>query len=287
MKRFIALALFSASLVAQPKAKPGDVAVVQVNDRRTNGSFSQLMITLELPGIPSIDVGAMRVLVSQAVDDSGQSLLDSEAREPELETNSRALYAAGDKNVPLTVGVTLKNPARKSTAVKQVTGEIELFIPSKDPNSVAEISKFLSFSGKTLAHRALKANGVEIAQISPTQLAAEKKRLGEAKRKEYKDAGYDDETINSLVSSHLESLLNIEESDVLVRIKDPNKRIQDLSYVDAKGETKRISARDDEGFTILSLWGEKPQPDWKLRVSMKTSKNIVRYPFSLSNVPLP
>src|SRR6185503_14333513 len=107
----------------------------------------------------------------------------------------------------------LKNPARKAAAVKQVSGEIELYMPSKDPNSVAEFPKFTSLAGKTLTHKALKANNVEIAAVSSAQVAAEKKKLEEAKRKELKDSGYDEETLTSVLSSFLEYLLKFEDSD--------------------------------------------------------------------------
>ncbi|HWW61061.1 MAG TPA: hypothetical protein VN181_06830, partial [Thermoanaerobaculia bacterium] len=191
-------------------------------------------------------------------------------------------------NEPVTVSLTLKNPERKATALKEVRGEVELYMPSKDANSVAEVPKFLSTAGKPLTHKALKANGVEFSLVSPAQLAAEKKRLGDIKRKEYKDAGYDNEDdINSMVSSYVESLVHADENDVIARIKDPTKRIQEISYVDATGDVKRVSTSDSEGFTVLSTWSGKPQADWKLRVSMKTPKNIVRVPFTLTNVALP
>jgi len=287
MKKLLALALLLCVAPPAPAATNATVTVKQVQDRRTKGSFSQLMISIEMPGIPSADVAASRVLVSQAVDDKGNNLVDSEAQEPELEQNARSMFGSDKKDSPVTVSVTLKNPDRKATNVKQISGEIELFMPSKDPNSVAEIPKFTSFSGKTLSHKALKANGVEIAPLNASQLAAEKKRLGDLKRKELKDAGYDDESINSVLASFLESLFQTDEGEVLVRLKDPDKHIQDVDYVDAAGEVKRISMRDEEGLTYFTTWGEKPQADWKLRVSMKTAKNIVRYPFSLTNVPLP
>jgi hypothetical protein len=57
--------------------------------------------------------------------------------------------------------------------------------------------------------------------------------------------------------------------------------------LDAAGEVKMVSAREEEGLTLLSTWAGKPQPDWKMRISMKTPKNIVRYAFALSDVPLP
>ena len=290
----IALTLFAASVaasaVAQPKATPVEVNIQQVNDRRTSGSFAQLTIGLELPKISSKDVQASRVLIAAATDDSGRSLIDPEAREPQLDPNFRGSMTGRDDKTPppATVAVTLLNPDRKAKTVKEVRGEIELYMPGKDPNSVAEIPKFLSASGKPLTHKALKANAIEIALISPTQLTAERKRLSDAKRKEYIDGGWQPgEDLDSMVKSYSESLLTVEDSDVLVRIKDPNSRIQDLAYIDAAGETKRISTRTDEGFTYLTTWGEKPQPDWKLRVSMKTPKNLVRYSFALKDVALP
>lgn len=264
-----------------------DTTIQRVNDRRTSGHFSQLDVVMELPKIKSADVAASRVLVSNAVDETGRNLMydPNERGEEQLSPNHRG---GNDSGAPIEVSMTLKNPARTATKVKEIRGEVELYMPSKDPNSTAEIAKFTSFSGKPLTHKALKANGVELAMISPAQLAAEKKKLGDAKRKEYADAGYEGETLDTLVASYLESLLSsVEASDVLLRVKDPNKRIQEVAYVDAAGEVKRVSMRDDEGFTILSMWGETPQPDWKLRVSMRTNKNLVRYAFALKDVPLP
>ncbi|HJQ35684.1 MAG TPA: hypothetical protein VKB93_00965 [Thermoanaerobaculia bacterium] len=276
--------LCAAPLLAQPKI---DTVVDQINDRRTGGSFSQLSIMLKLPKIQTGEVAASRVLVSFAVDDLGISLIDSKAEEPQLEMNSRAMYAGADKTEPATVTVNLKNPSRKATIVKQVTGDIELYMPSKDPNSVAEFPKFASLSGKTLTHKALKANGVEIAAISTAQIAAEKKKIEEAKRKELKEQGYEDETIKSVLDSQMEYTLRFEEGETVLKVKDPQKRIHDVVFVDGAGEEKRVSMSDNEGYTVLSLWGEKPQPDWKLRISLKTAKNIVRYPFALSNLALP
>jgi hypothetical protein len=270
----LAVTLAAAALV--------DVAVHRVNDRRSGGSFAQLDITVELPKIKSTDVAASRVVVTAATDETGRDLLNPD-HEPQLAEN---FQLRGEAGKPVTVSVTLKNPARNATKVKEVRGEIELYMPSKDPNSVAEVAKFLSFSGKPVAHKALKANGVEMALVSPAQLAAEKKKLGDAKRKEYAEVGYEGESLDQMVTSYLDSLLTLDETQVLLRVKDPNQRIQDVVFVDGAGEIKRGSMRDEEGFTILSTW-EAPQPDWKLRVSMLTGKNMVKHAFVLKDVPLP
>ena len=53
------------------------------------------------------------------------------------------------------------------------------------------------------------------------------------------------------------------------------------------GETKRVNMNEKKGITVLSTWGEKPEADWSMRVNLKTSKNLVRYPFTLTNIALP
>jgi len=288
MKNAIAFSLLLTS--AAFAQKPVEVTVHQVNDRRTNGSFAQLTVSLQLPKVLSSQVAASRVLVKSAVDDTGQSLVNSEAAEPDLETNFRRSRPGGEvDDSPVNVSLTLTNPSRKATKLGEIRGEIELYMPSKDPNSVAEVAKFTSFSGKSLSHKALKANGVEIALVSAAQIAAEKKRIGDAKRKEYKEAGYEDgEDLENMVKSALDYTLTFEPTDVPVRIKDPNKRIQEISFIDTAGEVKQVMVRDgDEGIQTLSTWGDAPQADWKLRISLKTTKNLVRHPFALKDVALP
>lgn len=283
MKNLIVLALVLLSTAASAQQKL-DVAVKQVNDRRANGFFSELTIYMSLPKVRANEVAASRVTITSAVDETGRDLVDPERKagfEPQR-TGGQAEPAT-----PASVSVALKNPDRKATKVKEVRGEIELFMPAKDPNSVAEIAKFTTFSGKALSHKALKANGVDIALVSPAQVEAEKKKRAEAKKKEYAEMGFEGEDLANMLKSFVESLLGAEENDLYVRVKDPSNRIQEIEYVDSKGEVQMVSRRDEEGMTLLSTWAGKPQPDWKLRVSMKTPKNVVKYTFALADVPLP
>jgi hypothetical protein len=285
MKTALALALLVAALDAAAQQKT-DVALRQVNDRRSKGFFSELTIALELPKLQSSEVAASRVFVSAATDDAGNDLVDREAAEPQFDWNPRATMKDAPP-MPAVISVKLKNPARTARKVIAVAGEIELYLPGKDPNSVAEIPKFVTLSGKPLSHKALKANGVEIAMLSEAQIEAERKKRIDVKKKEYAEMGYSGEDLENAVRSATEGLLAVEENELLVRIKDPEKRIQEIAYVDAAGEVKMVSTRDDEGVVLLSTWGGMPQPDWKMRVSMKTPKSMVRYAFALSDVPLP
>ena len=290
MKKILIVLSLLAPLSAAAQPKPIDVTVQHINDRRSGGSFSERTISMELGGVPSSQVAASRVLVSAAVDDTGASLLDDEKGEPDLQVNARgSMLDEGEKDTPVTVALTLKNPSRKATKMKEVRGEVELFMPARDPNSVAEVSKFLSFSGKAINHPALKSNGVEILLLSKADIEAERKKIADAHRKEYKEAGYEDgEDLESMVRSMMEYTLNVEENDVPVRIKDPQNRIQELEYVDSAGEVKRVYTRDlHEDIGSITTWGDPPAADWKLRVKMKTSKNLVRHAFVLKDIALP
>jgi hypothetical protein len=287
MKKLLVLSLVLVSVAASAQQKI-DVAVRQVNDRRSGGSFSMLALSLELPKLQSSEVAASRVFVTSAVDDTGNSLVDPERQEPAFEMNPRMMMGREAPPMPASVNVTLKNPDRKALTVKEVKGEIELYMPGKDPNSVAEVAKFMTQSGKALSHKALKANGVEISMVSAAQLEADRKKKADAKKKEYEEMGFSGEDLGNMLKSFVESLMGFNsENDVHVRIKDPNKRIQDIAYVDAAGEVKMVTWSEEEGMTTLSTWAGKPQADWKLRVSMKTPKNVMRYAFALNDVPLP
>ena len=53
------------------------------------------------------------------------------------------------------------------------------------------------------------------------------------------------------------------------------------------GEEKPASVSQKQGFVVLSSWSAKPDPEWGLRVRMKTPKTLARYSLALKDVPLP
>lgn len=274
------------SLFAQ-KAKPLQLTVTQVNDRRTNGHFPGLTIGVELQGIATGDVAASRVLISKAVDDSGRDLVDRENGEPKLEANqSLAFQSAEGLKEPASLNVQLLSPDRGAAKISEVSGEIELFMPTKDPNSVALLPKVLGSKGKALTHKALKANGVEITVLSEKQFEAEKKKIADKKRADAVAEGWEGESLEQLVTNFLSMFFTPSENDIMLKVKDPKGRVQQITFVDASGKQKQGMMRDEEGMTVLSTW-EPPEADWGLKVSMKTPKNVVKQPFVLTSVALP
>lgn len=275
--------LIAATLIAD--IKTNDLKVTQVNDRR--GKFSGLTVTLELPSVKSSDVAASRVLLKSAVDDLGTNLLGS-TEEPSLDQNMRRKFEHGDTASPMIVSFDMKNPPRSAKALKDIRGDIELYIPSRDSNSVVTIPKFMSQSGRSISDRALKANGVELTLVSPEQFAATKKAALDKYRAEEKAKGLDGDDLDQAVKNYAEyDYLNPEENDVLAKLYDPNKRLQSITYVDATGDEKMVRMSEKNGVTVLSTWSGKPAADWTMRINLKTPKTLVRVPLALTNVPLP
>ena len=310
-----ALALSAASLAAPPAKKgaakgpaksgakdsakpepaapatPAKLELVQVNDRRSSGHFAGLNLHVVLPDVPEKDVAAERITATKATDDTGASLLEESRQGGDLQPTASGMgygkEKPGEKPSPTRLTISLTSPARGATKVVEVAGEIELYVPSRDPNAVVEVKKVLTQLGKPLAAPGFQKNGVEISLLTKAQVEAEKKKAAEKKRAEMKKDGFGAEMIEEMVKSFLESFLPPSENEIVARVKDPGNRIQSWAYVTPSGERKNVAAMDRDGFHVLTTWGEKPESDWTLRVELKTPKTMVRHTFQLANIELP
>lgn len=276
---------------AAPKLTPANAKMVTLQDRRSDGHFPRCTVGIELPDYPAHEVTAARVVVKKAVDDLGTNLVKDDAAEAALEPTQRGQFgkpADGKPSPPTIVFAEMKNPPRAARVLKEVSGEIDLFVPTRDPNGVAKLEKFLSLVGKPVASPALKANGVEISFLSAAQLAAERKKAEEAEAAKLKKEGYDDpESIKSMVESALYSFPKGEEGEVVMKVKDPKKSIQEIKAFDDKGSRVFTSDSEESGFRVLKFWNDKPKPDWSLSVQMRSDASLVRHTFAFRDVPFP
>ncbi|MBK6405038.1 MAG: hypothetical protein IPF66_08375 [Holophagales bacterium] len=278
------------SAPAPAKATPANATLKTVQDRRSEGHFPRCTLGIELPDIPAHEARASRVVVMKAVDDLGTNLVREDAADARLEPTQRGSFGKPKEGPapPTIVFAELKNPPRKATTLKEVSGEIELYIPGRDPNGEAGFPKILSMAGKPLAHAALKANGVEISMLSQAQIEAERKKAGDAERAKAKKEGITDEdTIKSMVEYAVDSFPKGGEGQIVLRVKDPKKAIQDFKMADGEGNPQFNGKSDEAGFTILEFWGEKPKPDWTMKVLMQSDRSLVRHTFVFRDVPLP
>jgi hypothetical protein len=274
-----ALLLPALASAAAKSARPS-VAVGDVTDRRRNDNvFAQLEIELKVAGAGMEEAKGARALLKSAVDDTGRNLLRDDRQTGDFERSGQA-------EMP-TLKVALKNPARKAVAVRELSGQVEVFLPSRDPAAVARVEKFLSRMDKPIASPGLKAAGAGVTVISRQTYDAEKKKSEERRKAEAESAGIAGAMAQAFGGLFEGLMGDIGENDVLVKVDDKAKKVFAIEVLDAAG--KRI---DNQGsMTIGDFWilkyPEKLPADASLAVYVLTPKALVSSPFNLKDIPLP
>jgi len=260
-----------------------------IEDRRTTGKFfGGLEIELKLTGDDLADARAARVLLKKAVDESGHDLLPEQKRDEDFQKSS----GSGGPNLK----INLKNPARGAGAIKEVSGDVELYAPSRDPAATVLVDRLTSRMDKRIDSAALKAQKIGVRLVSPKVYRADaKKREAEmdAEMEKHKDemkkeAGDDKtaEALMALVKGFAGMMNDVGDNDVILQIEDEGGRLQDVEVVGKSGVIDTRGSMSSGGLKILQ-YSEKLAPDAKLRFLLKTKKSLLSTPFTLTNVPLP
>ncbi len=279
----LATALPAAGLLAQDLR----VSAGTIEDRRTTGRFfAGLEVELKLTGDDLADAKSARILVNKAVDETGRDLLPE--KKPDEDFKS-----IGSSELKLS----LKNPARGASAIKEIAGEVQLFVPTRDPAAVVTVDRLLSRMDKPVDAPGLKAQKISVRLVSPkVHRAAAKKREAEFEkemekhREEMKKEAGDDKTAEALMAlvKGFSGMMNeVGDNDVILEIEDEQKKLLDVSVVRADGETIDTRGSMSSGGLKILQFGEKLPPDAKLKFLLQTRKSIVSAPFTLASVPLP
>lgn len=288
---FFTLAL-SAAAAAPLSAQDLRVSAGTIEDRRTTGKFfGGLEVELKLTGDDLADAKAKRVIVKKAVDETGRDLLPDERKDPDFSTSSGS-----------DLKVNLKNPARGSTALKEISGHVELFTPTRDPASVVTIDRLPSRMDKPISMPALRNSKIEIAVVSPkAHRANAAKRKAEFEKemakgkaemeKEMKGASPEEakalEAIMGLAQAFSGMMDEVGDNDLILNVKDADNRLMDVEVTRADGEQISSNGSMSSGELRVMNFSEKLPADAKLKVLVKTKKSLVSTPFTLSNVSLP
>jgi hypothetical protein len=276
------LALAATSNAQGVRVSPGTI-----EDRRTTGRFfAGLEVELKLTGDDLADARSARIILKKAVDETGRNLLPE--RKPDDDFKS-----IGSSELKLS----LKNPARGAAAVKEIAGEVQLFVPTRDPAAVVTIDRVLSRMDKAIDSPTLKAQQISVRVVSPrVHREAAKKREAELEKEmekhkeEMKKEAGDDKTaeaLMALVKGFSGMMSEVGDNDLILEIEDDQKRIVDVSVVGPKGDAIDTRGSMSSGGLKIMQFGEKLPADAKLKILLQTRKSIVSAPFSLTNVPLP
>lgn len=277
--------IFLLLILAAP-VYAGDVivSVSEVRDSRTTGQFfAGLEIKLKLMGDSLADAKGLSLSVTKAVDDTGRDLLkkdEGRSKEFTRPDESRAGQAE--------LEVKMKNPSRKAAVVKELSGEVSIFSPSKDPNAVAAIDSFMAHAGKKIGSNALKAARVEVAVMTKKEFDEFKEQQKkEVKAKEGEMVRELGEAMAKALGSLFGSMMEVSENSVILNITDPDKKVIDLEFTDAAGAPVRSGSTMKTGDLRIYEF-EKPMPqDAKLTIFLMTPRSMARTPFKLKDIALP
>ena len=95
-------------------------------------------VDIELVGAKRSEIESARVLVRTAVDDLGTNLVLDDAAAAAL-----APLKGEDPEAPIVLPVPIKLAARKAVSLREVSGEIELYVPGGDPAAAASNPRYL------------------------------------------------------------------------------------------------------------------------------------------------
>jgi hypothetical protein len=267
------------------------VAAGTVEDQRfSDNRFGGLSVGIVLKGSGMADVKAVRVKVKSAKDDLGTALYKPEKDEKPKDFEE---YDA-NRQPP---EVRLLSPSRDASTV-DVAGEVELFIPGRDPNTKQRIDGFLGRLDKPITSSALKSAKVEITPLSAGEYKARQEKNRPSKEEimaEGKKRGVSDAEIQQALKL-MDALGSLSgeaptESSVLLETKDPDGRIIAIDLVHSDGSELHAPSRGSTGGRESKMvkidLSEKPPADAALVITLRTPKSLVTVPLDLRGVALP
>lgn len=271
----------STLLFATAFAQAADVrlSVTEVTDARSTGqSHNGMEIRLKLTGDDVASVKGIRTVLTKAVDETGRNLLKDEKQDKDF-------APVRDSGTGPETTLRLKNPARRAATVKEITGEVHLFMPDQDPAATVLVKNFRATTDKALPNPRLRQAGLQVTVLSKAGYdALAKKKEQEAREKVEKDLG---KAMIKAFEGMFGSFFRVGDNDLILKLADPGKVFINAEVIDGAGNvvpTMSTTYADDMrilGFELLL------PTDAQLRIFLKTPKSVVTVPVKLVDVALP
>jgi hypothetical protein len=263
-----------------------------IDDRFSAGMLTGGMrVELTIHGEGKEKIKAARFLAKDAKDDAGGSLLAKDRKEPDFDTVDQQMK----------IHVELGNPPRRARSFR-LSGKLELFVPSKDPNAVVKVPGALAAPDKPIKSPGLKSAKVEVTVLSKEAYAAQLKseKLDDAKiaeiRAEAKKHGANEKEIEMAIgfAKAMQEMDDAPLPDGAVVLSgkraDMEKIVEvgierpDGTEIDVGG---RSSSSNPKTKTIVLRPHEVPPPGAALVFTVLTDKAKLSVPVDFKEVPLP
>jgi hypothetical protein len=268
--------VFASNGFAQITVKAGDM-----KDSRTTGSFfAGFDIELSVTGASLTGAKAMRVLLSTAIDETGRNI---------IKESQTSFEEINEDETEASVRVKMKNPSRSAMTIKEVTGNIEIFVPAKDPAATLTVTSLSKSIGISINSPVLKASGIEITIWNKEQYEARKKVEEEKLKKSKSEEGIGG-ALMGIFGGLMDSFSSMDENSIAFQIKDPESKIVRIEILDAKGESLGsggMTIGDSKQQTRIIDLQEKLPPDAQVKIHILTAKSMIKAPFKLEKIALP
>jgi len=278
----LAVVVLNSERAAGVMVQAGDV-----KDSRTTGKFfANLEVELKLLGDDLEGAKGYRCSVTTAIDDTGRNLIKEEQDHKEFSD----IDSDNPNNIQVTIQ--LKNPARKATTVKEITGEIDIFKPGNDPASVVTITNLAEQTKTLLKHATLSAAKIDVIVLSKKQQdqdikAAEQSKANEAATDPEKAGEEIGKAFGKAFSGMFSGMMGGSENSMIMQIKDPQSKLLKVEFLDASGKVIKPEGCMTSS-EVRSFDFSEPLPQGaQLRIYVATTKSFVKAPFTLRDVFLP
>ena len=286
------LALLLLSIATVARAQSVKVDVSEVTDDRVAADELRgggLRIELALAGPALEKAVAARAIVKEAKDDRGTNL----AKNPDPPDFM-------DRNMNNgAISLSLDSPVRDATSVS-VKGNVELFVPSKDPASTITVPKAFAKLDKPLSSPALTSAGIKLTPLSAQGYAELRKKQKitdkdiEEIRAQGKAHGASDKEIE-LVINMAKAIDSIDTppSEGSVILAGSKKDFDKIHSVEILGPDKKpidINSRESSSrgdSAVMTLHPSSLPDGATLKLTLLTAKSRVSVPFELKKVDLP
>ena len=252
------------------------VMVSEVKETRTTGQFfAGLELKLKILGDNISDAKGLKPRITKAVDDTGRNLLKDE--------DYKADFEKPDEQGQFETTLKLKNPARKATAIKEVTGEIEIFVPKYDPGATSVIKNFMAQTGKTVSDPTLKDAKVDITVLTKEQF----NKIKAEREKELKAQKEIGDAMVQLFGALFGGMMEMGENSVMLNVKDEGKKVIVIEFTDESGKKIHTQATMTMG-DVKVFEFDKPLPQKaQVMIFLATPKALIKTPFRLTDIVLP
>jgi hypothetical protein len=258
------------------------------------GSIKETRASEQHPGAVEVDLKAVlednqshamayRIIVTKAVDDMGVDLVRPESAASEFQTfdSKRSVKAK------------LKSPARNAVAIKELSGDVELFYSERDPAATVVVNAFRKHAGTPIESTALNGAGLQVAAWTPDQYQAlEKKREAEApeavrsaqrQARNFFSARFGNQIGGTGPNDFVFTINGTQEKLIGFEFRD---RVEKL--IPTRGSGVGYKQTGPQVERTLSYHFDERLPDTtKLLIFVATPESVVKTPFTLADVALP